>query len=863
MVQQPLWYPGPSDLGMTLLLLPIASLSGEFVRPPCCACFGMTEQLSWATRLQPFLRRETKVLQFEAHVACGLLGRPWFWSRQRGGHVSGAFGLTEHGHVPAEPLTFVILDREDPSFWCGRRRGGWVSGARRLTEPGHVPTEPSPSGLLACGQIWQLHFSMRFQGIPFPQAEAVIESFHASSALLSKLTVRVRQLAMPLTIHLDGESVWEYGCHTALSLVDFHVALSGFLLGWYVFIPPCLNGGLLNTLWGASPFQPVLGHWAAFWILCVQQQLYSVCLLGWPFNWLARHPLLAASLCDGDYATFVVYIGEDGPRQLAGLFLVLQRQIRLPVAPMLYNGFSLSPVALCRSMIAGCCPTPSATSTASMVVTSEIFLSGWCRRSLLFGPVCGQNFSVLPGLRHFKVLMEQLLYEGAIGLSHILLEFLGRTGIEMMALRRSGCLIFFCYLCKLLLFGCQLKGGAHNCDNLLRMARFAVSAVPLSIGAGLRGFSPRLHATSVSPRKFGRKRAGYSMDLFILLLLASSFTQTAGAARASAPAPQPTEFPRPPAYQEAADDAQGLLQNPDIAEDYVPAPWVFQPPPEVFVTRAYKLIGFGHQPEYLSCTTRQAATAQRCLELLEPDTGAGRTGGEGALHFLRGQSVLDELQAQWMPSWVHSALGRLVTIDASLLGLAPFQTYLQDGIISYARINRIMPELEGSEYYIFVPSQDGDPLAFEGYPSRMILDHCDVVHLTPDPAPPNTVQDTQWAFDHFSDWSHTEFADGYDVPLGTARVLVLSAGENFLLPAIAGESDLELTQRICEDLGIDAATALLVRPGEPFERPMYCQHFLSDIVFLLDTPLKAQNWWCLWTRGRSYKLFLQFVFPVQ
>ena len=274
-----------------------------------------------------------------------------------------------------------------------------------------------------------------------------------------------------------------------------------------------------------------------------------------------------------------------------------------------------------------------------------------------------------------------------------------------------------------------------------------------------------------------------------------------------------------------------------VAQERALAPWVFDPPPEIFITRAYKLMGFGHQPEYTSSTTRQAATSQRCLQLLEPDIGVGRTGGTGALHFLKGQSVLDELQAQWIPSWVHSALGRVIVVDASLLGLLPFQAYIQDGIVSYARINSIMPELEGCEYYIFVPSQDDEPLAYEGYPSRMIVDHGDVVHLTPDPAPPQTVRDVQWAFDHFSHWSRAEFADGYDEPLGDTRVLVLSALENFLLPAIAGESDLALTQRICADLDIDPATASIIRPAEPFERPMYYQHILSDIVFLLDTPL--------------------------
>ena len=67
--------------------------------------------------------------------------------------------------------------------------------------------------------------------------------------------------------------------------------------------------------------------------------------------------------------------------------------------------------------------------------------------------------------------------------------------------------------------------------------------------------------------------------------------------------------------------------------------------------------------------------------------------------------------------------------------------------------------------------------------------------------------------------------------------MVLSGRENFLIEAIHGETDLALTMRICNELGIDSSGASLVRPSEPFNRPMYFQHFLSDIVFLLETPL--------------------------
>ena len=171
------------------------------------------------------------------------------------------------------------------------------------------------------------------------------------------------------------------------------------------------------------------------------------------------------------------------------------------------------------------------------------------------------------------------------------------------------------------------------------------------------------------------------------------------------------------------------------------------------------------------------------------------------------------------------------------MGLTPFQVYIQDGIATHQRINRILPELDGQEYYISVPSQEAEPLAFEGYQSRLILDHGDVIHLTPDPAPPHTVQDIQWSFAHFPEWSLTEFADGYDEPLGTTSILVLSGREAVLFETIAGEDDAELTRRICDEFGLNSGDTSIVRPSVPFERPMCYHHFLADIVYFLDRPL--------------------------
>ena len=409
-----------------------------------------------------------------------------------------------------------------------------------------------------------------------------------------------------------------------------------------------------------------------------------------------------------------------------------------------------------------------------------------------------------------------------------------------LAVCRTGCLVVLCFLGRTLLFGGRLKGGRCNYDNLLRLGRSLTAAAPWHLADGICTFSPRIMDGMATHKERSGQRRCYSYDLFLLVCLASALLGTADAANVQRPPAQPPEFPRPPVFPGDRDADRGLLQDPDVATDLDPNQWVFQLPQlpqRVFVSRAYKLFGYGHQPEFLSSTTVHDVPLRRCLDLLVPDANVAHTGGSGALYPLRGPAVVDELQVQWIPSWVHHALGRLVIIDPSLLGWTPFQAYIRDGIISYDRIHRIMPELVNSEFYIFIPSQAEDPLSFAGYPSRIIVDHGDVVHLTPDPAPPQAMLDFQWGFDNFSTWSLSAFMDGYDRPDGGTRVLVLSANGHFLMMAIPGEQDLDLVQRICADLEIAAQGVSIVRPTEPFDRPMYCQHILSDIIYLVETPL--------------------------
>ena len=533
--------------------------------------------------------------------------------------------------------------------------------------------------------------------------------------------------------------------------------------------------------------------------------------------------------------------------QLAGSFMFQQRQILLPVVSMLSNDFAVpSPASTSFSPWVAYSATMPAAGCAVFLDSLQEQLDGgtsdwtsWLGASDI--QVCNQcrHFCCRTWLCSLHTALEHVWISIWLWLICSFNSVSSSVGTGLVAMCRTGCLVLLLYLCRLLFFGMRLKGGIYNCDNVLQMARSSTAAVPWHFGIGLLAYSPRLCDHGVRQRRKGSSVPRYSADLYILLLFVAVFIAPATAANSRVPSgqpPEPTEFPRPPLHPDPLPD-RGLLRDPDIAQEPDPPPWVLNPPLEAHITRAYKLFAFGLQPEFYSSTTRLTTPAQRCLELIEPDVAASRTGGKGALHFLRGPAVLDELQAQWMPDWVHSSLGRLVIIDPSLLGLTPFQVYIQDGIASYQRINKIMDELEGQEYYIFVPSQEADPLAFEGYQSRLILDHGDVVHLTPDPAPPNFVQDIQWAFDHFSEWSLAEFADGFDEPPGNARILVLSSNENFLFETVDGETDDELTQRICNEFGLRFEGASIVRPSVPFVRPMYCQHLLADIVCFLEAPL--------------------------
>ena len=501
---------------------------------------------------------------------------PRQWDRQRGGWVTGAARLTEPSHVPTEPCGGPLLQQQVFSSaqftLCasGRRRGGWVSGAVRRTDPSHVPTEP-PQGFDFWYQKdvpvpgpcqWYTHAVLFFPDGSFDCMDPRGRS--------SRLTVRVRK---PVWL-------WELYNHGATLLCGFEQI--GFSLGVTarihlgsafqecVVISPCLHGGLLNTL--------------------------------------------LEQFASGDYASCLFCTGDVGPYRLAGPLVVLQRQILLP-GVLIFSGFdSLAPSV--------CVSSHGATSDYRAIATLNQHADFDRGRPGNMDKASHSGGSLQPTWVHlFGSRIQAMLDACALSAVLFLQSLLVECGTCLLAMCRAGCMLMLCYLCRLLLFGWRLKGGTCNCDNILLGARSATAAVPWRFGVSLIGFSPRLQSGFQAAKCRGGRRPHYSADLFLLIFLIAACVNPAAAANWRGPAANPTEFPAAPVHQDQATLDRGLLQDPNVADEIVPDPGVVGPPPTIYITRAYRLMGFGHQPEYISSTTASTTTLHRCLELLETDLG--------------------------------------------------------------------------------------------------------------------------------------------------------------------------------------------------------------------------------------------------
>ena len=634
---------------------------------------------------------------------------------QRGGQLSGAVQLTDTGHVPSEPLhiSFAGVNHSqelDRSFW------GAVSSMVNCFLCGHGTSDEASELIVSIRLlVWLLEpFNLGevshicCEKVDFPLWDLCL----TQSCESCKLTVRVRKQAW---VWVQDQLV------RCICTLDGPVDLSLWGLQWMgqwqsafcgVVFPPWWNDGLLSTSSVRADGLSLLKFCSTS--VAGSQPLASC--TSYPSGAILGCRSVDSWRCMDDFDAFLLLIREDGPSRLAGSTLALQRQILLPVVSVFFNVF-LSLPSLLYFWIDRLPVHQLVLVLGSTSNNSAVMPAGRMQNGSLDQASSRRRPAILPGIECLQDTLESLLDAASFRFLSCLLSLLVQFGAGLAGFCRSMCAISLCYLFRLLLFSCSLEGGVNNCDNLLWAARSSVEAVPWQLGTGLCAFSPRLQGGAFSSRKsqVGRR---YSADLLFLLILVSALISPTRAANSRSQPTNPTEFPTVPAFRDEEAVDRGLLMDPDIAQDWEPQPWVLNPPPPVYVTRAYKLIGFGRPPEYSSSTTTQTATAQQCLELLAPDVEASRSGGSGTLQFLRGPAVEDELQAQWMPDWVNNALGRLVVIDASLLGFTPFQTFIQDGIISYQRVHRLMPELDGSEFFIFIPSQDNDPLAFEGYPSR-------------------------------------------------------------------------------------------------------------------------------------------------
>ena len=460
---------------------------------------------------------------------------------RRGGQLSGACRLTDTGHAPTEPSLLLCVEHCGALPFCQGRRGGQLSGAIRLTDSGHVPTEPLLIFIGACNDAaWDI-VSRHIVWDAFHHLvhrEGVYLDFGFRTG---KLTVRVRQL-------FDWLGPGEDFLCALQAQMQFSLFLFGEITGVHpgnswrcnVVLPPCLSGGPLST-----QRRTVFPFTAAIWFFdsdAVATVFFSFAgTLGfWSCGTMPWYYFIEI---DDDFAIFFSCFGEDGPFRLAGSLVGLQRQILLPVVSMLSNSSSTT-----SSVSVSFCAAARERQCVNALLASSIareYASGLTPRPGQWGaqPCTQRPFSFNGTWLHtFGADLEHFL-------AGIVVDFVFwfnivsvGLGVSMGALCRSGCMILLCYLCRLLLFGLRLKGGTCNCDNLLRAARSSTAAVPWRLGGGLVAFSPRLLTGMAVPKKKNRFSAGYSADLYILLLLVAALFGSADAANSRSPAGQLLNF---------------------------------------------------------------------------------------------------------------------------------------------------------------------------------------------------------------------------------------------------------------------------------------------------------------------------------
>ena len=250
-------------------------------------------------------------------------------------------------------------------------------------------------------------------------------------------------------------------------------------------------------------------------------------------------------------------------------------------------------------------------------------------------------------------------------------------------------------------------------------------------------------------------------------------------------------------------------------------------------------MGFGHRPEFFCQSYRQGISLDRCIELMDVDLQIKSTSGNGVVIPLRGAAITNELQTMWQPTWISYALGKLIAIDATLVGLEIFPVYSFSGVVTVDEVRRLVPVLQDKEFWVFIPSVQPHPLSPNAASAagRAIVDTGEVVHVVPDPLHPAVHSDVETSFQTFSQWGGEDFWDGFESPDGTSYLMLLSECNSILIPFIPNEHDDDLAARACEQLDIHPPFAAVVRPEQPFFQPTHLCFPLAGVIYLLTSPL--------------------------
>ena len=264
---------------------------------------------------------------------------------------------------------------------------------------------------------------------------------------------------------------------------------------------------------------------------------------------------------------------------------------------------------------------------------------------------------------------------------------------------------FFCtlplvcgfYLLKLLLHAVSLRGGRHNFDNLVRVARGASSWIPLQMGQPLCGKATPL------PRRRGRtmRGCGYSRDLWLLLAIVCYLCNLAAAARGQVPPDLRPNFRMDPGqYTGAEADNTPLMILPQAAQQEDSDP---ESEPEDSSSSSsasvahhnvlFRAFGFGYVPEHHAVRLRCGTALFRALQLIDVDIEVATRSSRGQFVPLMGAPIDESYPILWVPRWIEHTGKRLAVLDATHVGWESSVLVFEDSIVNVRIISEMLQHI--------------------------------------------------------------------------------------------------------------------------------------------------------------------------